>query len=105
MESHAEGVRERNGTIRVVRTEDGERQAPDGPGNVAAVLDEVVNVFVRRSVDVHFAPVNDLAEALHRQRVPTGRVRHGGEHWVIGLGVDRVDVLAHQAETSELLFG
>src|SRR5439155_180239 len=68
LESDPQRVRERPGELRIVRTEDRERQAADRSGDEPAVQDElVVRVEVRAS-RVHLTPGDEVVEPVERNR-------------------------------------
>jgi hypothetical protein len=105
LQRDAERVRERRRFLWMIRAKDGERKTSDRASDVAAVLDEVVDRVVVGALHVHLTPIDDLSEALHGQVITIVRVGEGEQDRVIRLWIDRRNLLSHELQSRELLFG
>src|SRR5208283_410637 len=83
LQGHPERVGQRFGHPHVGRAEDAEGQPPDGPGDAAAVVPQIVEGGVEGAVDVGDAAVDELTEGLHRYGELLAGVVQGDENGVV----------------------
>ena len=107
LQGYAERVSQAGGLALVVAgAEDAQRQPADRACHAAAVVVQILERLVVSAADVGHAPVDELAERLHRDREVALGVGQREQHRVVEVGpVEVEDGLAGGLQVGDLLLG